>query len=113
MLFCLFGVAKTPGNKPARVGNTSINAAAACGEGGRSDFLDGKKNKQMLDPYHQEVLENADTVASTMECTGLIPTPPVSEGEAEAYTELYSIPTPDKGNPHDLQKLEKKHDLEE
>ena len=32
-----------------------------------------------------------ETVASSMECTGLIPTLPMSEEEAEAYSDLYNV----------------------
>lgn len=31
-------------------------------------------------------------VASTMDCTGMIPTPPLTEEEAENYSDLYSMP---------------------
>lgn len=37
-----------------------------------------------------------DNTASTMECTGLIPTPPTDEAEAESYADLYTIPKPEK-----------------
>ena len=60
-------------------------------------------DKRINRSYNQEILEEADTVASTTECTGLIPTPPVSEDEAESYTKIYSIPKPDKGKYHGLQ----------
>ena len=43
----------------------------------------------------------SDTVVSGTECTGLVPTPPESEQESEAYSDLYTIPKPDakqKGN---------------
>ncbi len=70
--------------------------------------MDHRENKQMLDPYNQSVLEDCDNVASITECTGLIPTPPVNEEEAEAYTDLYTIPKPAKGGEHGLQEIEKK-----
>ena len=31
-------------------------------------------------------------VASTTDCTGMIPTPPLTEEEAENYGDLYSVP---------------------
>ena len=40
-----------------------------------------RKNSKIND----HLLEELDTVASATECTGLIPTPPLSESEAEAY----------------------------
>ena len=39
----------------------------------------------------EDVLDIESTVSST-ECTGLMPTPPIHDGEAESYTQLYSIP---------------------
>lgn len=35
-----------------------------------------------------------DIVVSATDSTGLIPTPPQSEDEAESYTEIYDIPQP-------------------
>lgn len=53
------------------------------------------KNKQMLQRDDtEEWLEEYEMVASATECTGLMPTPPVSNQEAEAYTEIYGIPQP-------------------
>lgn len=34
------------------------------------------------------------SVASFNDCTGLIPTPPLSQDEEEAYIEIYDIPRP-------------------
>lgn len=65
------------------------------------------KGKRKYDSYNQEILDEIDTVASTTECTGLIPTPPVSEEEAESYTKIYTIPKPDKGGYHGLQQEKK------
>ncbi|MGI6169542.1 MAG: hypothetical protein ACOYI4_07585 [Christensenellales bacterium] len=31
-------------------------------------------------------------VVSSTECTGLIPTPPLSDDESDAYSDLYDIP---------------------
>lgn len=53
------------------------------------------KNDDDIDDY---IYSCTDNVASTTECTGLIPAPPVSESEAESYTDLYSIPKPAKGS---------------
>lgn len=36
-------------------------------------------------------------VASSTDCTGLIPTPPLEEADADSYTDIYNIPQP--GNP--------------
>ena len=56
------------------------------------------KNKQMVppEPMSEEELffEEANLTASATECTGLMPTPPISPEEAESYTDIYSIPQP-------------------
>lgn len=68
-----------------------------------------KQNKQAVSPHESEddIEIDTDTVVSSMECTGLIQTPPDSEAEAEAYTDLYTIPKPQKGKPHNLQEEKK------
>lgn len=47
-----------------------------------------KKSKQPKSEDWYDI----DTVASATDCTGLIPTPPASEGEAESYAELMNVP---------------------
>ncbi len=42
------------------------------------------------DPFY-----DIEKVSSATECTGLIPRGPESEEEAEAYSELYAIHSPD------------------
>jgi hypothetical protein len=37
---------------------------------------------------------NEQSVASSMECTGLMPSLPATEDEAESYSDLYSVPAP-------------------
>ena len=51
------------------------------------------RDKQGL-PKRQEELffEDTNVVASATDCTGLMPTPPINEAEAESYTDLYAIP---------------------
>ena len=51
-------------------------------------------DKQLLQSRPIDEIEDFDTVASASECTGLIPTPPVNEAQAESYTDIYSIPQP-------------------
>lgn len=63
-----------------------------------------RKNSKIND----HLLEELDTVASATECTGLIPTPPLSESEAEAYTDIYTIPKPENSRNNGLQQIEKK-----
>ena len=48
------------------------------------------------DPLPQEVLPGASSVASANECTGLMPTPPVTPDEYESYQELHSMEVPKK-----------------
>lgn len=47
------------------------------------------------------------STASSMDCTGLIPTPPMTESELESYKELYDF------EPPDLSKRDGAHDLKE
>ena len=48
-----------------------------------------KEEHNDLDNYY-----DIDKVVSSMDCTGLVPSRPINEGEAESYTELYDIPRP-------------------
>lgn len=48
-----------------------------------------KKNQEIIDEF--DYLSNA---ASTQDCTGLIPSGPVSTEEVEAYEELYHFLPP-------------------
>lgn len=69
-----------------------------------------KQNKQLA-PTEDELNDydyTTDTVVSSTECTGLIQTPPANEAEAEAYTDLYTVPKPVKGDDHGLQHEPKK-----
>ena len=72
---------------------------------------EGKK-KIPVDPQSLQSVEDVyfdlDDIASATECTGLIPTPPVSEAEAEAYTELSPIPKPENDQPNQLQSEKKR-----
>ena len=49
------------------------------------------KNKKSSD-YAEDVLNKIDSVASATECTGLMPTPPENEEEADSYNDIYVIP---------------------
>ena len=68
--------------------------------------MNDPKNKQMAPMDMEDDFFYYDTVASATECTGLIQTPPVSDEEAEAYTEIYAIPQPENRNPDGLQQKE-------
>lgn len=56
--------------------------------------MDQKINRQLAPKSAESAEESAEEVVSSTGCTGLIPTPPEDEPEAEAYTELYHIPRP-------------------
>ena len=52
-------------------------------------MLNNKENEKIIDDY--DYLSNA---ASSMDCTGLIPSLPVSDAELESYNDLYQYQTP-------------------
>ena len=52
------------------------------------------KDKQAA--FQEDPLEEMMDVASATECTGLMPTPPADDAQAESYTELYPVPRPPK-----------------
>lgn len=52
-------------------------------------MLNSKENEKIIDNY--DYLANA---ASSMDCTGLIPSLPTSEEELDAYNEVYRYQTP-------------------
>lgn len=47
-------------------------------------------NQRIIDSY--DYLTNA---ASTQDCTGLIPSAPINEGELESYSSLYKFLSPE------------------
>lgn len=70
-----------------------------------------QQDKDLLG-YTDDYLNDVDNVVSTQECTGLIMAPPVSEAEAESFTDIYTIPKPENKIPNGLQKEEKEdHDF--
>jgi hypothetical protein len=54
----------------------------------------GKKQKKL--PYDDDDFFENGSVSSASDCTGLIPSAPVSESEAESYAQLMEIPNPQK-----------------
>lgn len=62
------------------------------------------ENPQALQPNDDD-LYDINIMASANDCTGLIPTPPASEQQADSYTEMYAIPKPSAESP---QKIEQK-----
>ncbi len=55
-----------------------------------------KKNNHPPRPYdavdEEELYEEMMDVASSTECTGLMPTPPVTKRETESYSKIFDIP---------------------
>ena len=55
-----------------------------------------KKNNHPPRPYdavdEEELYEEMMDVASSTECTRLMPTPPVTKRETESYPKIYDIP---------------------
>ena len=39
-----------------------------------------------------DIMNNSNTVASATECTGLIQIPPENDYQAEAYSDIYTVP---------------------
>ncbi len=52
-----------------------------------NDKIPIKKNKDNIDWYSL-----VNNVVSTNECTGLIPTPQISESQSESYIEILDVP---------------------
>ncbi|MGC4019149.1 MAG: hypothetical protein QM793_07935 [Muricomes sp.] len=52
-------------------------------------MLNSKENEKIIDDF--DYLSNA---ASSMDCTGLIPSLPVTDAELESYNDLYQYQTP-------------------
>ena len=68
-------------------------------------------------PYDADgdaIFDEAFSVASTTECTGLIPSAPASGAEADSYSDIYDVPlakTPADAV-HKLQSVKKETDAE-
>jgi phosphoserine aminotransferase len=58
------------------------------------------ENKQMApkDDDDEYIYSCTNSVVSGTECTGLIPTPPETDSEADSYSDLYTIPKPPVNN---------------
>lgn len=54
---------------------------------------DEKENRDYL-PYDDDRFYETGSAASAQDMTGLVPAPPLSEPEAEAYSDLYNVPLP-------------------
>lgn len=55
--------------------------------GKQTDGLSSKDTGEM--GFHREFHDLEGPICSSMDCTGLIPAPPQSDAEEEAYEELY------------------------
>ncbi len=67
-----------------QVGNKKENGQSGFKE---KDGLSAKDVGEM--GFHREFHDLDGPVCSSLDCTGLIPTPPQSDAEEEAYEELY------------------------
>lgn len=62
-------------------------AVKASQQAHQTDGLSPKDTGEM--GFHREFHDLEGSICSSMDCTGLIPTPPQSNAEEEAYEELY------------------------
>lgn len=65
------------------------------------------EDKRKLKLKDKDSFLESENVASATECTGLTPTPPASEEEAESYEELYNIHMPQNKVNNHLQETDK------
>lgn len=65
-----------------------------------------EKNRRGIPLYQDEhdPFAHLDFVASSSDCTGLVPTPPCNEEEAESYAQLHNIPKP-QNDPEEFKKF--------
>lgn len=62
-------------------------------------------NKEELDESFAFDMQNEfNSVVSSTECTGLMPTPPQDYDEAEAYSEIYVVPKVENEREKELRK---------
>lgn len=52
------------------------------------------KKKKGYPAYDDDKFYDVETVVSSGDSTGLVPTPPKSENEAESYSDILNIPQP-------------------
>lgn len=58
----------------------------------QKDFLRYSSSRSYDNEDDREVYDELFEVASSMECTGLIPAAPESNAEVDSYSEIYDIP---------------------
>lgn len=55
--------------------------------------MENKKMHPLKEDINRyDLIDKVNNVASYGECTGLIPTPPQSDEEADSYTDIYTVP---------------------
>ncbi|MFB0919389.1 MAG: hypothetical protein QMB62_00680 [Oscillospiraceae bacterium] len=60
----------------------------------RWQSMDADKKRRPIDDRIYENFYDTNSVMSTTEMTGLTPTPPLSEDDAESYSEIHGMPVP-------------------
>lgn len=62
-------------------------------------------------PYYDDTMN----VVSDTECTGMVPTPPFSDGEADSYREIYDVPVERNRtkNPYVWRKIQEKENRQQ
>lgn len=65
------------------------------------------KIKKGYPAYDDDKFYDMGPVVSSTDCTGLIPTPPASEAEAESYAEIFNIPQSTEKVDNGLQNIKK------
>jgi hypothetical protein len=55
---------------------------------------ESQKNMGGYPPYDDDKFYDIEQVSSAHDYTGMIPTPPQNESEAEAYSDLMNVPQP-------------------
>lgn len=63
-----------------------------------------EKDKKIKPKSNVDIIYDSNTVVSATDSTGLIPTPPQTEAEAESYTEIYDVPQPEVKKDHSKKK---------
>ena len=69
----------------------------------------GRKNRHKSNqgyPAYDDRFYDIESIVSTNDCTGLVPTPPKSEYEAESYSDLLNIPQPKGEVDNGLQRIQ-------
>ena len=56
--------------------------------------MDAEKKHRPIDDRIYEEFYDMKSVMSSTEMTGLTPTPPLSEDDAESYSEIHGLPVP-------------------